>query len=228
MFRQTLATLCFAALCSFPATVLAQANTADRGIGSESFLRNLKQSASSDNFRRNLLHRDRSAISGFGVKNIEAPSSTPQAPARPPRRAGTSPILQSPVGSSPLGLNSPPRSQSASFGISVGSGGKPFQNVSSSPTVSPYLGLFREDLSGYDDLNYQTSVKPRLQQQAFNDQIARQAQALNRQLTAISARNAYEIKGSQNMAPTGHAASFQYYSRFYPAKNPRQQRRTRR
>jgi len=92
--------------------------------------------------------------------------------------------------------------------------------------VSPYLGLFREDLNGYDDLNYQTSVQPRLQQQAFNEQIARQAQAINRRLTSLSARNAYQTNGSANIAPTGHTASFQYYSRFYPAKS--QQRRARR
>lgn len=223
MFHRTLATLCLAALST---TALGQTSTIDRGVGSDSFLRNLKQSTSSDNLRRTIQQRDRSAVGGLGVPTIEAPRSAPQTPTRPPRRAGTSPIVQSPVGSSPSGLVSPPRSRSASFGVGGGSGAKPFSNVVSSPTVSPYLGLFREDLTGYDDLNYQTDVQPRLQQRAFNEQIARQAQAINRRLTSISARNAYQTNGSENIAPTGHTASFQYYSRFYPAKS--QQRRTRR
>ena len=67
-------------------------------------------------------------------------------------------------------------SPAASFG---GGGGlsaaaKPFTGITSTPTVSPYLNLFREDLDGSDDFNYQTLVRPQFQQLATNQQFQRQ------------------------------------------------------
>ena len=49
-----------------------------------------------------------------------------------------------------------------------------FRPVSSSPTVSPYLNLFREDFDGGGDFNYQTLVRPQFQQMATNQQFQRQ------------------------------------------------------
>lgn len=213
--------LCLPLVFAVGSTTWGQSSI-DRGDGASAFLRNFRQSASSDNLRQTTVARDRTAIGGLGVPTVEAPSSVGSA-TRPPRRAGTSPIARTPSSPTTSGLSAPPRSRSASFGIGGGSGAKPFSNVSASPTVSPYLGLFTEDLNGFDDLNYQTNVRPRLQQRAFNEQIARQAQAINRRLTSISARNAFNTTGAQNIAPTGHTATFQNYSRFYPAKSGQRQ-----
>lgn len=130
---------------------------------------------------------------GFGLKPITAP-------------------LQGVTGSS-----GPPRSQSASFSPSTaGSTVKPFANVTAAPTISPYLGLFNEGFGEFNDLDYQTIVRPQIQQQQFNQQIQRQTQAINRRVNALAARNPYNTTGNQSMMPTGHAATFQYYSRFYP------------
>jgi hypothetical protein len=123
----------------------------------------------------------------------------------------------------PSALSTSPRQRSAAtFGAgTVGSIGgpasKPFANVRHSPTVSPYMNLFRNDLSGADDLNYQTLVQPQLRQQEFNRQFDIQEQQINRRLNALAARNAFSPQGSANMMPTGHAATHRYYSHFFPA-----------
>jgi hypothetical protein len=94
---------------------------------------------------------------------------------------------------------------------------KPFSSVSSSPTVSPYLNLFREDLDGGSDFNYQTLVRPQLQQQQFNQQIERQNLELSRRVQSISAQSPYKNPaGSESIYPTGHQTVSGYYSHFYP------------
>jgi hypothetical protein len=125
----------------------------------------------------------------------------------------------------PSSLSSP-RRQAASFGAgtvgtAAGPTSKPFAGVTPSPTVSPYMNLFRTDLGGNDDLNYQTLVQPQLRQQDFNRQFSVQEQQLNRRVQALSARNPYAAQGSPNMMPTGHGATHRYYSHFYPQLNRR-------
>ena len=66
---------------------------------------------------------------------------------------------------------------------------KPFSSVSSSPTVSPYLNLFREDFDGGGDFNYQTLVRPQLQQQQYNQQFQRQNLELAQRVQSISAQS---------------------------------------
>ncbi|MGD9634293.1 MAG: hypothetical protein AB7G28_03145 [Pirellulales bacterium] len=94
---------------------------------------------------------------------------------------------------------------------------KPFSSVSSSPTVSPYLNLFREDLDGSGDFNYQTLVRPQFQQLATNQQFQRQSNEISQRVQAISAQSAFgNPAGSESQYPTGHQTAFGYYSRFYP------------
>src|SRR3972149_5311420 len=93
---------------------------------------------------------------------------------------------------------------------------KPFSSVSSSPTVSPYLNLFREDLNGSGDLNYQTLVRPQLQQMATNQQFQRQNMELSQRVQSISAQSAFQNPaGSQSVYPTGHQTAFGYYGSYY-------------
>jgi hypothetical protein len=105
----------------------------------------------------------------------------------------------------------------ASFGAGSGTGGvKPFTGVSTRPTVSPYLNLFREDLDGFSDFNYQTLVRPQLQQQEINQNLQRQQQELNANVQALAAKPAFNAQGSESQYPTGHMTSFRNHSHYYP------------
>jgi hypothetical protein len=114
--------------------------------------------------------------------------------------------------------------QRLGLGISSSRGEKPFSNVSSRPAVSPYLNLFREDFEGSGDFNYQTLVRPQLQQQQFNQRVQDESQALSRRVQQISASAAYNPQGSRSQYPTGHQTVFGYYGRFYPGMSARRQR----
>jgi hypothetical protein len=94
---------------------------------------------------------------------------------------------------------------------------KPFGNYSAAPTVSPYLNLFREDLSGESDLNYQTLVRPQLRQQEFNDRAQRESMEMAQRLQSIGAQSDFNPAGSTTQPPTGHQTVFQYYGHYYPA-----------
>lgn len=102
------------------------------------------------------------------------------------------------------------------IGLGGGPANKPFSGVSNGPTVSPYLNLFREDFDGGSDFNYQTLVRPQLQQQQMNQDLQRQQVETNQRVQSLSARQAYTPQGSQSVMPTGHTATFRYHSHFYP------------
>jgi hypothetical protein len=120
----------------------------------------------------------------------------------------------------------PARSAAPRIGLGVGASvaGKPFASYTPSPTVSPYLNLFREDFEGGGDLNYNTLVRPMLQQQQINQQVQRQNMDLARRMQAISAQSDFNPRGSESQFPTGHQTVYRYYGRFYPAMNARYRR----
>ncbi len=101
--------------------------------------------------------------------------------------------------------------------VSAAPTSKPFSGFSPSPTVSPWMNMFREDLSGNGDLNYQTLVRPMLNQQHINSQVERQNIEMGRRVQAMSARNAYNPQGSKEIYPTGHPTVFMSYGHFYPS-----------
>jgi len=100
--------------------------------------------------------------------------------------------------------------------VSAAPTSKPFSGFTPSPTVSPWMNMFREDLSGTGDLNYQTLVRPQLNQERINRQVERQNMELGQRVQAMSARNAYNPEGSQQMYPTGHPTTFMNYGHYYP------------
>jgi hypothetical protein len=100
---------------------------------------------------------------------------------------------------------------------------KPYANYSPAPTVSPYLNLFREDLDGQSDFNYQTLVQPQLRQQAINERLQRESLDQTRRLQSIGAQSDFNPAGSTSQPPTGHQTVFMYYGHYYPALG--QQRR---
>jgi hypothetical protein len=105
------------------------------------------------------------------------------------------------------------------IGLTPGGGGglgKPFSGFSASPTVSPYLNLFREDFAGNSDLNYSTLVRPQLQQNQFNQQVQRQGMEMTRRMQSIAAQGAFNPQGSKEQYPTGHQTVFKYFGHYHP------------
>jgi hypothetical protein len=90
---------------------------------------------------------------------------------------------------------------------------KPFSSVSQGPTVTPYLGLSSPYSSTSE--NYYTQVRPQLDQQNNDRQLRAQMQR-RQQLNQMAARGPYDPTGSENMAPTGHAAVFMNYGGYFP------------
>jgi hypothetical protein len=107
------------------------------------------------------------------------------------------------------------------LGTGASAASKPFSNYTPPPTVSPYLNLFREERDGSSDFNYQTLVRPLLQQQQFNQQAERQAMELARRLQSMAAQSDFNPEGSTTQFPTGHQSVFMYYGHYYPANNVR-------
>lgn len=133
-------------------------------------------------------------------------------------------------------------------GASAGLGGggpvsKPFSNASNGPTVSPFLGLFNSGVIGDEIDNFQSFVRPQLEQQRVNQQFRQQAQQINRQLQQraappAAAMNPFAIQeqrlnaqfqqavgqaafnpaGSQTIMPTGHTTVYGVTGRFYPTR----------
>jgi hypothetical protein len=91
--------------------------------------------------------------------------------------------------------------------------------------VSPYLNLFRTDLSTGGNFNYSTLVQPQLQQQQLNQQLERQALQTNRRLAAIAAQPDFNPAGSKDEYPTGHQTVFSYTGHYFPQAQVRQKRR---
>jgi hypothetical protein len=105
------------------------------------------------------------------------------------------------------------------IGLGVGTSspaGKPFSGYTPSPTISPYLNLFREDFDGSSDFNYQTLVRPMLQQQQINQQVERQAMEMARRMQSMAAQSDFSPQGSTTQFPTGHQTVFMYYGHYYP------------
>ncbi len=118
-----------------------------------------------------------------------------------------------PTANSSLSYGSPGIPALSQFG-----GGKPFAAITPSSTVSPYLNLFNQGMTGRPQTldNYNLLVRPMLDQQRTNQQMQRQQQQMNMRVQEIAAKPDMEAAGSENIIPTGHQTGFGYYSHFYP------------
>jgi hypothetical protein len=97
-----------------------------------------------------------------------------------------------------------------------GQAAKPFANYSAPPTVSPYLNMFRTNLSGAPADNYNTWVRPQLEQN-------RQSQVFGGQIRGL--QSAARVQGSvlqrlgkrtDTMGGTMVPEYFQNYKDYYP------------
>ena len=91
---------------------------------------------------------------------------------------------------------------------------KPFKHVEQRPTVSPYLNLLRDDSGA--TANYQTLVRPQMEQIDFNRQQERQFDRLDRQFQNFRSESAYPQDGSVEIRETGHTTRFMNLSHYYP------------
>jgi hypothetical protein len=102
----------------------------------------------------------------------------------------------------------------------LGRPNKPFSTISRGPSVTPYLAL--DQPFANSATNYYTLVRPQLEQQRINQQMQRQTELMQRQLSQVTSRPPYDPQGSEMMAPTGHGAVYMNYGSYYTMPRPRQ------
>jgi hypothetical protein len=100
-----------------------------------------------------------------------------------------------------------PKAPSASS-VSPMKRAKPFSQVTQQPSTSPYLGLLAENPFTSTTTNYFNSVRPRIEQQRMNERLQAQNMRMQQQLNEIAAKGPYSTTGSEDRAPTGHAAAY--------------------
>jgi hypothetical protein len=97
---------------------------------------------------------------------------------------------------------------------------KPFSSIVRKPTVSPYLGLLSNNPFTSTTDNYFNIVRPQIEQQKVNQQLAARNAALQRQLNDVAAQGPYSPTGAQDRAPTGHTAVYMNYGGYYTPSRP--------
>ena len=95
----------------------------------------------------------------------------------------------------------------------------PFSTIYRRPTVSPYIQMSQQGLNPMQGQSaYQTLVQPQLQQQQqqiMQLQQARQMTKMQNQVQQIQ-RDTSARQLDESIRPTGHRATFQNMSHFYP------------
>lgn len=95
------------------------------------------------------------------------------------------------------------------MGSSMASRQKPFSQAQRGPSTSPYLGLLSDNPFTSTTTNYFSNVRPQLEQQKMNEKLQMQNIRMQKQLEEVAAKPPYDIAGSEDRAPTGHAAVYQ-------------------
>ncbi len=94
--------------------------------------------------------------------------------------------------------------------------GKPFQGVTSSPTVSPYLNLFREE-NNTDLPNYFAFVRPAQEQQQTNRLQHQELMRLRRQVQTMPyGTQSTAMRGHGATPSTGHGTRYFNTSSYFP------------
>ncbi len=101
--------------------------------------------------------------------------------------------------------------RSYSGNISSSQRSKPFSTLNRGPAVSPYLALSNSFNQVSD---YYNVVRPQREQARVNQQQQRRSLANQSRLNQIAARGPYSLQGDQNLAPTGHSATYMFFDNF--------------
>ena len=95
----------------------------------------------------------------------------------------------------------------------------PFSTVYRRPTVSPYIQLQQQGMNPLQNQNvYQTLVQPQLQQQQQQIEQLRQSRQMSKMQNQVQQiqRDTSARQLDESIRPTGHRATFQNLSHFYP------------
>jgi hypothetical protein len=90
---------------------------------------------------------------------------------------------------------------------------KPFSNSGGRPSVTPYLGLSAPFSSTAEQ--YYTQVRPQLQQQRVNQQMAARNAQMQQQLNSLATQATLASASNEDLVPTGHVAAFMNYGGYY-------------
>ncbi len=93
---------------------------------------------------------------------------------------------------------------------------KPFSSLNRGPAVSPYLAL-SGSLNTVSD--YYNIVRPQQRQARVNQLQQRQNLSNQRRLNQIASRGPYDGQGDDNLAPTGHRATYMLFDNFQSTGN---------
>lgn len=86
---------------------------------------------------------------------------------------------------------------------------KPFSHVQQGANTNPYMGLLSDNPFTSSTTNYFNNVRPQIEQQRMNQKLMEQNMKMQKQLNSIAARPPFDPTGSEDRAPTGHAAVYQ-------------------
>lgn len=92
---------------------------------------------------------------------------------------------------------------------------RPFDTQSRRPSVSPYMNLVNNNNAGAST-NYQSLVRPQVDQQNFNSHSASAIKNLQRSADSPARSKSTGDGGNAKLRSTGHAAVRQNYSHYYP------------
>jgi hypothetical protein len=169
-------------------------------------------------------------------------SFVPGMPLQPTALAG--PGMNSPPGVGGLGMPSTPTAANPSGGLGIGNGAaaaggstpmrppasfgltqnspmldKPFANYKPSPTISPWLNLYRNDTANGTQDNYTGVVRPMLEQQSANQHFAAQINSnttkLQQQQSALQ-QSGQEVPVGAGLVNPQYFINYGNYYKFPP------------
>jgi hypothetical protein len=112
-----------------------------------------------------------------------------------------------------------PSAPSAAPPVRARGANKPHQNLTTSPTLSPYMNLFREE-NAVDLPNYHTLVRPALEQQQINRANQAELMRLGRQVQAMPyGTQSTAMRGG--LPSTGHSSRYFNTSGYFPTNSMR-------
>jgi TolA-binding protein len=100
-----------------------------------------------------------------------------------------------------------------------GQGNLPFSSIYRRPNVSPYMQMSQQGLNPMQGQSaYQTLVQPQLQQQQQQIEQLRQSRQMSKMQNQVQQiqRDTSARQVDESIRPTGHRATFQNLSHFYP------------
>ena len=92
---------------------------------------------------------------------------------------------------------------------------RPWDQISSRPTVSPYLNLIMGNSTASGLPAYHTQVRPQLEARDRNRQQARQISGMQQQISRVQ-NDVTRMGNTGGLRTTGHPTRFMNYLHYYP------------